>query len=162
MAATIGLVTHLLFGLAGVQIDGEFYWDAGTYSNTPLNIVLNADEPINTLIFIVELWNHRAPSPRSMIEVMARHEDINYENQSGPYIEIHRTIRKLRNLVRQLYERIPEEQRRGLEVDKLVHLGVKPRRILPGFITTTAPGSCRSRISITPGAWSKIPLAATL
>jgi NTE family protein len=66
--------------LLGVQIDGESYWEAGIYSNTPLDIVLTADGPINTLIFLVELSKHHAPSPRSMIEVMARHKDINYEN----------------------------------------------------------------------------------
>src|SRR5207245_3802029 len=46
-----------------VQIDGEFYWDGGLVSNTPLSHVLDASPRRNPIAFQVDLWSPSRPLP---------------------------------------------------------------------------------------------------
>ncbi|TKB29031.1 MAG: patatin-like phospholipase family protein, partial [Mesorhizobium sp.] len=39
-----------------VCIDGEPYWDGGIYSNTPIEVVLDARPRRDALIFAVNMW----------------------------------------------------------------------------------------------------------
>ena len=56
-------------GVPAVEIEGEFYWDGGLVSNTPLDWVLSAPSELDTLVLQVDLWSARgaclATSPRS-------------------------------------------------------------------------------------------------
>ena len=47
-----------------VRIDGEPYWDGGIYSNTPIEAVLDDKPRRDSVIFAVQMWNPRAPSPK--------------------------------------------------------------------------------------------------
>src|SRR3546814_1908549 len=44
-------------GFPAVEIDGEYYWDGGMVSNTPLSRVLNSEPRRDTLTFQVDLWS---------------------------------------------------------------------------------------------------------
>ena len=47
-------------GLPPVRIDGEFYWDGGLVSNTPLQYVLDEPAPADRMcIFQVDLFSAR-------------------------------------------------------------------------------------------------------
>lgn len=48
-------------GFPATEIDGEFYWDGGMVSNTPLNEIINHDQQLKQLIFQVDLWDARHP-----------------------------------------------------------------------------------------------------
>ena len=39
-----------------VCIDGEFYWDGGIYSNTPIEAVMDDAPRRDSLIFAVDVW----------------------------------------------------------------------------------------------------------
>jgi NTE family protein len=49
-------------GLPAVKIEGEYYWDGGIVSNTPLQYLLEQDEHQSSLVFQVDL-SHAVPSP---------------------------------------------------------------------------------------------------
>jgi NTE family protein len=55
-----------------VEIDGEFYWDGGLVSNTPLDWVLSSRSGLDTLVFQVDLWRsdrcRRAHEGRAVLE----------------------------------------------------------------------------------------------
>ena len=53
-------------GFPAVEIDGEYYWDGGLVSNTPLNEIILADESLNQLIFQVDLWNANGMLPENL------------------------------------------------------------------------------------------------
>lgn len=61
-----------------VEIDGEWYWDGGIVSNTPLDVVIDDNPRRSTLVFMVDLFNGRGALPRTMDEVAERHKDITY------------------------------------------------------------------------------------
>ncbi|WP_266158986.1 patatin-like phospholipase family protein [Dyella silvatica] len=64
-------------GFPAVEIDGEFYWDGGMVSNTPLYKVL-AERPCHdALIFQVDLWSAVGELPHDFTEYMR----LNQENQ---------------------------------------------------------------------------------
>jgi len=50
-------------GLSRHQIDGEYYWDGGLVSNTPLQWVLDSRLRLDTLAFQIDLWSARGELP---------------------------------------------------------------------------------------------------
>jgi NTE family protein len=59
--------------LPAVKIEGEYYWDGGIVSNTPLQYLLERDEHQSSLVFQVDLFSARGALPRQMPDVLTRH-----------------------------------------------------------------------------------------
>src|SRR6267378_966948 len=55
-------------GFPPVEIEGEFYWDGGLVSNTPLQWVLESQPRRDTLAFQVDLWSARGTLPQKLPE----------------------------------------------------------------------------------------------
>jgi NTE family protein len=49
-----------------VKIEGEYYWDGGIVSNTPLQYLLEQDEHQSSLVFQVDLFSARRPPSRDV------------------------------------------------------------------------------------------------
>lgn len=49
-----------------VEIEGEYYWDGGLVSNTPLSEILNEGNKKNTLVFQVDLWSSKVLCERKL------------------------------------------------------------------------------------------------
>jgi len=64
--------------LPAVKIEGEYYWDGGIVSNTPLQYLLEQDEHQSSLVFQVDLFSARGTLPRQMSDVLTRHKEIMY------------------------------------------------------------------------------------
>jgi NTE family protein len=69
-------------GFAPVPIDGEFYWDGGIVSNTPLWYVLDDSPQMNALVIQVDLFSARGELPRNIDEVFERAKDIQYSSKT--------------------------------------------------------------------------------
>src|SRR5205085_3193496 len=63
-------------GFPPVEIDGEFYWDGGIISNTPLQWVVDSGPRQDTLAFQVDLWSASGDVPANLAEVATRHKEI--------------------------------------------------------------------------------------
>ena len=96
-------------GFPAVRIDGELYWDGGLYSNTPLETVLADRASIDTLCFMVDLWNPVGPEPTTLDEVQTRQKDVMFASRSVRHIENYLRTHKLQTMVRALYDRLPAE-----------------------------------------------------
>jgi NTE family protein len=68
----------LPLALPWTTIDGRHYWDGGIVSNSPLDQVIDRCGAYGKQIFIVDLFPHRKPLPTSLLEVMARRDEIVY------------------------------------------------------------------------------------
>lgn len=110
-------------GFPPVPVDGELYWDGGIVSNTPLEVVLDDMPRVNTLCFMVDLFNPNGPEPVSLPEVYARHKDIAYANRSERGILQYQEKHNLRRAVRALYNALPENKRNDPKMKKLAALG---------------------------------------
>ena len=96
-------------GFPPVEIEGEFYWDGGLVSNTPLHWVLESEPRRDTLAFQVDLWSARGALPRTMPEVMTRQKEIQYSSRTRSSSDRFKYTQKMRNALANLLKKLPEE-----------------------------------------------------
>jgi NTE family protein len=95
-------------GFPAVEIDGEYYWDGGIASNTPLDYVLDQDHTTDLLIFQADLFSARGPLPTTMQEVAEREKDIRYSSRTRLNTDQNRKIHNARKAVRDLIAKLPD------------------------------------------------------
>ncbi len=96
---------------APVEIEGEYYWDGGVVSNTPLQWVVDSADRQDTLAFQVDLWSARGAIPRTMPEVMTRQKEIQYSSRTRARSDQFRKEQKLRSALTDLISKLPEHLR---------------------------------------------------
>jgi NTE family protein len=94
-----------------IEIDGEFYWDGGLVSNTPLAKVLEERPLHDTLVFQVDLWSARGPVPRNISEVEDRIQDIRYSSRTRMVTDQMQAQRRMQRLMRKLLDQVPAQVR---------------------------------------------------
>jgi NTE family protein len=100
-------------GFAAVEIDGEYYWDGGLMSNTPLYEIAQASPRRDTLAFQVDLWSARGPVPDSIVDVMGRVKDIQYSSRTRMVTDTMQRAQRYRNVLRHVLEQVTEELRKN-------------------------------------------------
>lgn len=120
-------------GFPAVEIDGEFYWDGGMVSNTPLYKVL-AERPCHdALVFQVDLWNAQGELPHDMGGVAERSKEIQYSSRTRLITEYMRMDQEQRRMLHDLMALVPPdlhdkpaykraEQRASGALTNLIHL----------------------------------------
>jgi NTE family protein len=106
-------------GFPATEVDGEYYWDGGLVSNTPLQWVLDARPRRDTVAFQVDLWSARGGLPQDLTEVEVRHKEIVYSSRNRAAIDQYRQLQKLRIALATLMQQIPEECRNSEEAKLL-------------------------------------------
>lgn len=96
-------------GLPPIEIDGEFYWDGGLVSNTPLEYVLDEPNDRDLLIFQVDLFPARGPMPRTLVEAAEREMDIRYSSRTRLNTDQAMRIHRAKRLVRRLLDSLPPD-----------------------------------------------------
>jgi len=69
-------------GFPPVQIDGDFYWDGGIVSNSPLWYVLDDSPRASAMIVQVDLFSATGEFPASLDQVLERAKDIQYSSKT--------------------------------------------------------------------------------
>lgn len=100
-------------GFPATEIDGEFYWDGGCVSNTPLLYVLTENARVDTLIFQVDLWSARGKIPTNVLEVSERQKDIQYSSRTRIITDAVRAIHIMRQRLMDTLDRIPESVKKA-------------------------------------------------
>ena len=108
-----------------VRIDGELYWDGGILSNTPTEVVFDDNPRRNSLIFAVHLWNPEGDEPETILEVLNRQKDIQYSSRIASHIARQQQAHRLRHIVSQLIEQLPEQARRSETIRELAGYGCR-------------------------------------
>lgn len=106
-----------------VMIDGEPYWDGGVYSNTPLEIVMDDDPRLDSVIFATHVWQQTGESPESIRRVLSRLKDIQYSSRAESHTARQQQIHHLRHIVRELGNRLPKALRSDAQVKELLSWG---------------------------------------
>jgi NTE family protein len=96
-------------GFAATDVDGQFYWDGGLISNTPLQWVLESAPRRDTLAFQIDLWNARGDLPQDMIEVEVRHKEIVYSSRNRAATDQYKRAQRLRIALARLLSRLPPD-----------------------------------------------------
>jgi NTE family protein len=98
-------------GFPAIEIGGEFYWDGGLVSNTPLQVVLEAVPRRDTLVFQVDLWSARGPLPDNVYDVEERRKDIVYSSRTRAATDTMAARQRHRRLLREVLEHVPAKVR---------------------------------------------------
>lgn len=98
-------------GFAATEIDGEFYWDGGLMSNTPLSEVVQASPRRDTLAFQVDLWSARGPVPTNLTDVQGRMKDIQYSSRTRMVTDMMQHSQRFRHVLREVLTRVAPEHR---------------------------------------------------
>jgi NTE family protein len=106
-------------GFPAILIDGEYYWDGGIASNTPLDYVLDAETDRDLLIFQVDLFSARGPVPETLLEAAEREKDIRYSSRTRMNTDKNRQIHNARKAVRDLIGKLPENLQNDPSVEYL-------------------------------------------
>ncbi len=69
-------------GFPPIEIDGEFFWDGGLVSNTPLQYVLDQPSHRPRLVFQVDLFAARGAMPANLAEASEREKDIRFSSRT--------------------------------------------------------------------------------
>jgi NTE family protein len=96
-------------GFPPVEIDGEYYWDGGLVSNTPLDYVLDHEKKDDLLVFQVDLFSARGEVPDSILEATEREKDIRYSSRTRLITDANTKLHNTRKALRELIARLPED-----------------------------------------------------
>lgn len=83
-------------GFPAIEIDGEYYWDGGLVSNTPLQWVVETEQRHDMLAFQVDLWSSRGLFPCDMTEVAIRQKEIQYSSRTRVNTDRIKQLQKIR------------------------------------------------------------------
>jgi len=106
-------------GFPAVMIEGEYYWDGGIASNTPLDFVLDAETGRDLLIFQVDLFSARGRLPETLLEAAEREKDIRYSSRTRMNTDKNRQIHNARKAVRDLISKLPDNLQHDPSVEFL-------------------------------------------
>jgi NTE family protein len=106
-------------GFPAILIDGEYYWDGGIASNTPLDYVLDAETDRDLLIFQVDLFSARGHLPETLLEAAEREKDIRYSSRTRMNTDKNRQIHNARKAVLDLISKLPDNLQHDPSVEYL-------------------------------------------
>lgn len=92
-----------------VEIDGDYYWDGGLVSNTPLDWVLSSYPLLDTLAFQVDLWSASGHVPRDLAEVAVRIKEVQFSSRTRASTEAFRRNQALRGAFNTVLAAMPPE-----------------------------------------------------
>jgi NTE family protein len=110
-------------GFPAVEIDGEYYWDGGLVSNTPLQYVLESIPRRSRLTFQVDLFHARGRQPTDLEGVSEREKDIRYSSKTRAVTDLFHKIHDVRHNINSLWDQLPEGLRNTPEAKFLYNFG---------------------------------------
>ena len=111
-------------GLPPVEIDGAYWWDGGVVSNTPLSYVLD-QQTEDLLVFQVDLFPARGALPATIMDVYAREKDIRYSSRTRQVTDQLIRLRKEREVIRKVLDKLPPGLADDPDVEKLAALAAE-------------------------------------
>ena len=96
-------------GFPAVEIEGEYYWDGGLVSNTPLTEVLRDADHKDALVFQVDLWSARGNPPGDFLDVSERAKDIQYSSRTRAITNMLADRQKHARFIKELLAHVPPE-----------------------------------------------------
>ncbi len=109
-------------GFPATEIQGEYYWDGGLVSNTPLQWVLDSAPRQDTLAFQIDLWSARGELPRNLMEAELRQKEIRFSSRTRAATDQFKHMQKLRRAASKLLREMPRDLRQTPEAESLAQV----------------------------------------
>ena len=95
-------------GFPPIEIDGDFYWDGGLISNTPLQYVLDQPGPHHRLVFQVDLFSAAGAMPTNLLQVTEREKEIRFSSRTRLNTDSELKKQAIAQAARRLMSKLPE------------------------------------------------------
>ncbi|MFK8250412.1 patatin-like phospholipase family protein [Ancylobacter terrae] len=106
-------------GFPPTRIDGEYYWDGGLVSNTPLQYMLDSRPRLDTIAFQVDLWASQGEVPRDLAGADVRQKEIRFSSRTRAGTDRFRQAQRLRRHAHRLLEQLPPALKQTPEAQAL-------------------------------------------
>jgi NTE family protein len=106
-------------GFPPVEIDGEYYWDGGVVSNSPLQFVADSRPLYSSLVLQVDLWDADGEMPLDITTANLRATEVHSASRLNVSLEQFRSMQQLRRDLSQLLEELPKERRNEPQIQRL-------------------------------------------
>jgi NTE family protein len=113
-------------GFPPVEIDGEYYFDGGIMSNTPLQYVAK-DFRMDALIVQADLFSGLGELPSNLNQVQERVKDIQFQSKTRFSYDQIREIEALRSTLADVLGKLPASFRSDPQVKKLEEVSRRGR-----------------------------------
>jgi NTE family protein len=110
-------------GFPPIEVDGEYYWDGGLFSNTPLEYVLDYSPRRSRITFQVDVFQPAGRLPTSLDEAIERDKDIRYASRTQNCTMVARDKHHVRHAINELHKLLPPEIAQTEEAKRLYELG---------------------------------------
>jgi NTE family protein len=114
-------------GFPPVEVEGEFYWDGGLVSNTPLRHILERVPRRSTLAFQVDVFAAQGEVPSNLEAVSEREKDIRYSSRTRMGVETFRYAHTLRRNIATLLAKLPDSLKNEPEVEFLTRMACQTK-----------------------------------
>ena len=134
-------------GLPPVEIDGQWWWDGGLVSNTPLDHLLDDHDDADLTIFQVDLFPARGALPTSLPEVEERAADIRFSSRTRFTTDAQARLNGPREAWSKLAARLPAKLRDSAEAKLLDRLARGRRAVVAQLVYRDQPwqGAAKGR-----------------
>jgi NTE family protein len=102
-----------------VLIDGDYYWDGGVYSNSPIEVVFDEAPRESSVVFAIQIWPTRGAPPESLAHAFMREKDILFGTRSKTHLMRQAQLHRMRRIIRELIDMLPEQQKNSPRVKEL-------------------------------------------
>ena len=106
-------------GLPPVEIDGEYYWDGGVVSNSPLMYVLENLPRMTALVVQVDIFRADGELPKDMDEVQRRSLDVRFSSRMPLGMQGIRKLAEMKAALSRLLGKLPASLKNDPDVQKL-------------------------------------------
>jgi NTE family protein len=106
-------------GLPPVKIDGDYYWDGGVVSNSPLMYVLENLPRMRALVIQLDIFRRGGELPQDMDEVLRRNLDIRFSSRMPLSDEGIKKLAEMKAALSRLLAKLPPSFKDDPDVQKL-------------------------------------------
>jgi len=106
-------------GLPPVEVDGEYYWDGGVVSNSPLMYVLEHLPRMSGLVVQIDIFRADGELPKDMDEVLRRNLDIRFSSRMPLGMERIQKLAEMKAALTRLLAKLPPSLKSDPDVQKL-------------------------------------------
>ena len=104
-------------GFPPIEVEGEFYWDGGLVSNTPLQYLLDQQPRNEALVVLqIDLFSAHGPLPCTLSDVMERQKDITYSSRTRMNTDALAANLNLCQAIANLLDKLPPDLRSDASV----------------------------------------------
>ncbi|ANY78779.1 hypothetical protein BB934_11525 [Microvirga ossetica] len=96
-------------GFPAVQVGGDYYWDGGLVSNTPLQWLRDSRPRQDSLVFQVDLWSARGEIPHDLVGIDLRQKDIRFSSRTRKNTDQFKQEQRLRRAAHRLLQLVSDQ-----------------------------------------------------